>query len=481
LGEVQVESQLNQPLRARIEIVGVGDLDNAPPIRARFAPDLVASDAANAGLLRSLKLSLEEDSSHRHFVVVSSTEPLTEPLFDLPLQVAAESVQVVRNYSVLLDPPPLEERGRSTLAVIDAGKPVAASRAAFRGGKRHLRVGAKLQGQLVTLQQMLAKMQETISAQDAQIAELTRRIAIGQAQPADALTRVPPTRVELPPPAVAQETVADEEPSFWLRPVTYYSIAAMGIIGAILALVITRLRKASAGSAADGVRTPLTAERGFADSRDAAELESGSEERSGTTSVTVPAPAPFLVRTSATHGYEVLDRLATTQETAIVNELAMAIGSALAQSPETALDLDTTARIDRGADATVEMTHQDLLRISEHNVVDATDRLLPQMPMSAQKLDMQPDGSVTNKEIIKLLERSLDAEPHRTDIQLKLLEMYHQEALGQRERFHSLLGKVAAEHRALSPAQQLHLDMLQRTLDDSKTDSVSHIPAEAAV
>jgi len=75
LGDLQVESQLNQPLRARIEIVGVGDFENGPPIRAQFAPDLVPSDGTNSGLLQSLQLRVEMDSSHRHFVVVSSREP----------------------------------------------------------------------------------------------------------------------------------------------------------------------------------------------------------------------------------------------------------------------------------------------------------------------------------------------------------------------------------------------------------------------
>ena len=93
-------------------------------------------------------------------------------------------------------------------------------------------------------------------------------------------------------------------------------------------------------------------------------------------------------RSSGTHGYEVLDRLATTQETAMVDELGR---------------------------------------------IDATP----------SKLEMQPDRSVTNREIIKLLERSLESEPHRVDIQLKLLEM--------------------------------------RRLDDSKTDPGADLTAEAAL
>jgi len=584
LGDLQVESQLNQPLRARIEIVGVGDFENGPPIRAQFAPDLVPSDGTNSGLLQSLQLRVEMDSSHRHFVVVSSREPLTEPLFDLPVQVAAESVQVVRNYSVLLDPPLLEDGRRS--APVLAAAPVAATavaektvytvtrsdrlrritrrrgartaqggtvaaRSSSAGGahtEANVRAPAKsamqeqLQGQLVTLQHMLTIMQATISAQDAQIAELSRRVAAGPAQTA-ALSPLPPTRVE-PPQAVApREVIAAEEapPPFWLRPVTYYGIAAVGTLAAILALLTIRLRKArrvaanaQSGSAAIGP--------GLGDSKNAVESRSESLETSRSTIPAAASPATTTAfgssrRTSGTHGYEVLDRLATTQETAIVNELAMAIGSALTQSPETiensgtsvstapqfldrapasatatlattavipteelqalelaaALGLESTARIDAGidaaTDATVAVTRQDMLRIPEHD--DETDLLLSPASAAAQKLEMQPDRSVTNREIIKLLERSLEAEPHRIDIQLKLLEMYHQEALGNRDSFHSLVSKVAAEHRGLTPAQQLHLDMLQRTLDDSKTDhrktdhsrtdSRSDLPAEAAL
>ena len=549
LGDLQVESQLNQPLRARIEIVGVADLQNGPPVRARFAPDVVPSGAANGGLLQSLKLSIEEDSSHRHFVVVSSAEPLTEPLFDLPVQVSAESVQVVRNYPVLLDPPTLEDKGRG--APMSAGavermqalpretgvaeRHASAAVLTRRGGKRHLRVGAKLsaassasvgsaraeasagapgksatqdqlEGQLVTLQQMLARMQETISAQDARIAELTRRIAAGREvqPPAAALTRVPATRVDPPPRVAAAETVSEESPPFWLRPVAYYGIAAVGVIGAILGLALARLRKARARPAEAG-RMPLAGGRGFADSRNAAELASESAgsgpdrwpSAAAPTSVAAPAVvrAPAAASTggamtygssrrmSGTHGYEVVDRLATTQETAIVNELAMAIGSASSTTATiattaaipteelqalelaAALDPESTARIEANTDATV-----------EENGLPFSAASTP-----AQSLEMQPDRSGTNREIIKLLESSLDAEPHRTDIQLKLLEMYHQEALGNRASFHSLLSKVAAENRGLSCAQQVHLDMLQRTLDDPKAGSGSDISAEAAI
>jgi hypothetical protein len=105
----------------------------------------------------------------------------------------------------------------------------------------------------------------------------------------------------------------------------------------------------------------------------------------------------------------------------------------------------------------------------------------PAYEVGAQKLEMQPDGSVTNKEIIKLLEHSLESEPHRVDLQLKLLEMYHQEALGNLENFHSLLHKVGADRRGLSPAQISYVEMLQRTLEGGNTHSTSDPRTEAAV
>jgi hypothetical protein len=107
-------------------------------------------------------------------------------------------------------------------------------------------------------------------------------------------------------------------------------------------------------------------------------------------------------------------------------------------------------------------------------LVEVTGELpLEELPLEDSRFEDAPlERSATNKDIVKALESSLDYSPDRVDIQLKLLEIYHHEALGNRENFHTMLHKLA-ELKSLSPAQRLHVEMLQRTLHDGDSSFVA--------
>jgi hypothetical protein len=255
LSDIQLESRLNQPLHARIEVTDVSDEEwrlihtrlnwQAPPDTALVRPEV----------LDSVTLRAIEDQSHRHYIEVRSTAVVTEPLFDLPVEVAGSSARVIRNYSVLLDPPApgddapptlnaLQTRGgqpahagaqseptgaQSTFTSAQSAlgngqltaarspnvqrspstaqppntrrvsrlhrrdrhrnvrqpKPAAADLPATPGNGRTIddaRVVPEnerkaLAQQLETLQQTLDKMQDTIAAQNAQIIDLTAKVA----------------------------------------------------------------------------------------------------------------------------------------------------------------------------------------------------------------------------------------------------------------------------------------------------------------
>jgi hypothetical protein len=129
LGDIQVESHLNQPLYAHIEVVDVSD-DDWRLIRARIAPrTLLSEGSVHPEILGSLTLRAVENGKGRHFIEVKSGEALTEPLFDLPVEVAGQSLQVVRNYSVLLDPATVEDAPHENGAAV-AGALLAANGAA---------------------------------------------------------------------------------------------------------------------------------------------------------------------------------------------------------------------------------------------------------------------------------------------------------------------------------------------------------------
>ncbi len=116
LAEIQVDSHLNQPLRARIEVIDVG-VEEWRQIHARIDRETsLGRDAIPSGILGAITLRATEDSQHRHFIEVTSAEAMTEPLFDLPVEIAGSSARVIRNYSILLDPPSADADAPQRLA-----------------------------------------------------------------------------------------------------------------------------------------------------------------------------------------------------------------------------------------------------------------------------------------------------------------------------------------------------------------------------
>jgi hypothetical protein len=112
LSDLQLESRLNQQLRARIEITDVTD-EEWREIHARLAQNASADNTViHPELLDSIRLRTIVDRDNRHFVEITSQGILVEPAFDLPIEVFGPSMRVIRSYSVLLDPPGLNEPSR---------------------------------------------------------------------------------------------------------------------------------------------------------------------------------------------------------------------------------------------------------------------------------------------------------------------------------------------------------------------------------
>ena len=295
LGDIQVESRLNQPLYARVEVVDVSD-DDWHQIRARIAaPTLLGEGSVHPEILASLTLRAVEDDKGRHFIEVKSGEVLTEPLFDLPVAIAAQSLQVVRNYSVLLDPATSEDAPRVNPAALVAqatggasrmeasGQAVAVARVdtqahtprphRARVAHNHSKASRKvanvanrtaaahpqvpdapatatatsgqeqLEAQLATLQQTLTTMQATITSQNVEIAKLTAQVA---ARGESSASRRPSTWVEYP--ALKTPASTDDEGDarsgwFGARSTMFYWIGGAAVCSVVLTLgVVTFLR-----------------------------------------------------------------------------------------------------------------------------------------------------------------------------------------------------------------------------------------------
>ncbi len=105
LGSIELGSALNQPFSAEIEV-----LTDIPGEAENLAVQLASQEAfMRAGIERPRSLSKLSFSMSkrdgRSFIVVSSNDPISEPFLNFLVEVDWERGSLVREYTVLLDPP----------------------------------------------------------------------------------------------------------------------------------------------------------------------------------------------------------------------------------------------------------------------------------------------------------------------------------------------------------------------------------------
>ncbi len=118
LGAMRTKSALNQPFYAEIELNGVGT-DEIDAVKARLASreDFAKAGAERPGFLTRLKFLLAIGTDGRAYIQVSSREAIREPYIDFLVEVLWPEGRLVKEYTVLLDPPAL---GPAALPPLDA-------------------------------------------------------------------------------------------------------------------------------------------------------------------------------------------------------------------------------------------------------------------------------------------------------------------------------------------------------------------------
>jgi pilus assembly protein FimV len=108
LGRLNVQSALGQPLRAEVEVTSVSR-DEAPTLSVRLASQS-AFRQANLDFnpaLAAMRFSLEKRGETSYVVRITSLQPVNEPYLDLLLELSWATGRLLREYTVLLDPPSL--------------------------------------------------------------------------------------------------------------------------------------------------------------------------------------------------------------------------------------------------------------------------------------------------------------------------------------------------------------------------------------
>jgi len=106
LGRLSVQSALGESLRAEIEVTSM-TTDEASNLRIRVAPpeSYRAANVDYNAVLPSTKAVLERRADGRQFVRLTSDRGVQEPFVDVILEISWATGRLVREYTLLFDPP----------------------------------------------------------------------------------------------------------------------------------------------------------------------------------------------------------------------------------------------------------------------------------------------------------------------------------------------------------------------------------------
>lgn len=127
LGEITVNSSLNEPLAAHIQIINSSDLqDNQILVSLASAEAFERAGVSRDFFLSRLQFSVSRDSSNQRIINIVTQQPVVEPYLDFLVQLQWPEGRVMRSYTMLLDLPIYREDQSSAVQV---APPVTGNRA----------------------------------------------------------------------------------------------------------------------------------------------------------------------------------------------------------------------------------------------------------------------------------------------------------------------------------------------------------------
>lgn len=111
LGEIEVNSALNQPLNAEIELISVrpGEMQD---LQVRIAPEALYRRLGieRTAIITELRFAPTTLPDGRHVIRVTTSNPVREPFVNFLVEATWPAGRLVREYTLLLDPPVLFEQ-----------------------------------------------------------------------------------------------------------------------------------------------------------------------------------------------------------------------------------------------------------------------------------------------------------------------------------------------------------------------------------
>jgi pilus assembly protein FimV len=110
LGRITVQSALGEPLRAQIEVIDISAEEAASLKTAIAAPDaFTAAGLAYNPAMPDLQVKLQKQANGRAVIELSSQRLINDPFIDLLIEASWASGRIIRDYTLLFDPPSLQK------------------------------------------------------------------------------------------------------------------------------------------------------------------------------------------------------------------------------------------------------------------------------------------------------------------------------------------------------------------------------------
>jgi len=132
LGRITVQSALGEPLRAEIDVPDI-NAEEAASLRTVVAAPaaFVAAGMEYNPVMPGLQMTLQRRADGRAFIRLGSNRPINDPFVDMILEASWSSGRIVRDYTMLFDPPAMRQPSPTipTLPQVSAPQPAASTTA----------------------------------------------------------------------------------------------------------------------------------------------------------------------------------------------------------------------------------------------------------------------------------------------------------------------------------------------------------------
>jgi pilus assembly protein FimV len=106
LGQLNMASGIGEPLRAEIELLSVSPAEKAS-LKAKIAPEsaYTAQGLERPASHQDIQVQIAKNATGKDVLKLRSSQPIDEPFLDMLVEVEWETGRILREYTVLLDPP----------------------------------------------------------------------------------------------------------------------------------------------------------------------------------------------------------------------------------------------------------------------------------------------------------------------------------------------------------------------------------------